>query len=354
MKWKKYTIHTTAEAEDLVSLMLNELGVGGVEIDDGIMPSAEDIEKQFIDILPEMSDPDGKADVSFYLHLEDPEEGPGKKETMQGTVDDSYTINDRIWTMEEVRNLEEEIRERLKEMRAFADIGEGTIDTGETEETDWRDNWKEFFRPILIGKILIIPSWLSVPEEYEAPVKSGEIKTIVIDPGTAFGTGAHETTKLCVPAIEKFSEPGSKVLDIGTGSGILAMAASRLGAGKVLAFDVDPDCEPVVKGNCLQNGIENVKAFTANILGDEKALQAVREEGPFDMAVANILAPVIIALSEKGVVDSLVRPGGVFITSGILSEYAADVKKAMEENDSWLVKDVTSLGEWVQITAERK
>lgn len=354
MKWKKYTIHTTAEAEDLVSMMLNDLGVGGVEINDGFMPSEEDIEKQFIDILPEMDAPDGTADVSFYIHLEDPADPKEKKVPASGIVDDSYMINDRIWTKEEIRELEAGIRAGLREMSAYTDIGQGTMEIGETEETDWRDNWKSFFQPILIGKILIIPSWLPVPEEYEADVKNGRIKTVVIDPGTAFGTGSHETTKLCIPAMEKNMEPGSKVLDIGTGSGILAMAAERLGAGRVLAFDVDPDCEQVVKDNCAANGITNVEAFTANILGDRKALEKVRNAGPFDMAVANILAPVIIALSGKGAADSLVRPGGVFITSGILVEKADEVKRVMEESGSWKIKDVTELGEWVQITAERR
>ena len=354
MKWKKYTIHTTVEAEDLVSMMLNELGVGGVEIDDGILPSEEDIAKQFIDILPETMASDGTADVSFYIHLEDPAEKTRNKEMSAGAVDDSYAINDRIWKEEEIKKLEADIREGLTEMSTYTDIGEGTVEIGETQETDWRDNWKQFFQPILVGKILIVPSWLPVPEEYADDVKRGRIRTLVIDPGTAFGTGSHETTKLCIPAIEKYIEPGSKILDIGTGSGILAMSASRLGGEKILAFDVDPDCEQVVKDNCAANGIENVEVFTANILGDEKALAGVRSQGPFDIAIANILAPVIISLSEKGVVDSFVRIGGVFITSGILAEKAEEVKKAMEESGSWRIKDVSDFGEWVQITAERK
>lgn len=337
-----------------MSLMLTDLGVGGVEIDDGIMPSAEDIEKQYIDILPEMGDPDGKADVSFYIHLEDGKEREAGRPIADGVVDDSYTINDRIWKEEEIRQLEEDIRAGLAEMSAYTDIGEGTVEIGETQETDWRDNWKQFFQPILVGTILIVPSWLQVPDEYRGDVESGKIKTLTIDPGTAFGTGSHETTKLCIPAIEKNIEPGSKILDIGTGSGILAMSASRLGGGEIHAFDVDPDCEQVVKENCAENGITNVTAFTANILGDEKALESVREAGPYDIVIANILAPVIVSLSEKGVVDSLLKPGGVFITSGILAEKADDVKKAMENNGSFTVRDVTALGEWVEITAEKK
>ena len=353
MKWKKYTIHTTAEAEDLISLMLDELGVGGVEIDDGIALSEEDIEKQYIDILPEMREPDGTAAVSFYLHLEEPGNKQEEKTEKDDTVDDSYMIHDRIWSDGEVKKLEEDIRAGLAEMSAYTDIGEGRIEIGETEETDWRDNWKAFFRPIRIGKILIIPSWLEVPEEYREETAAGTLKTIVIDPGTAFGTGSHETTRLCVPAIEKYAEPGSKVLDIGTGSGILAMVAGRLGAGKVYAFDVDPACETIVADNCSQNRITNVDVFTGNILGNEEDLKKVRACGPFDVVIANILAPVIVSLSGKGIVDTLVKPGGVFITSGILSDYADDVRHAMEENGSWQVTDTAAEGEWVQITARR-
>ncbi|MDO4488130.1 MAG: 50S ribosomal protein L11 methyltransferase [Eubacteriales bacterium] len=361
MKWKKFTINTTIEAEDIISLMLNELGVGGVEIDDNMMISDEDIANQFIDILPEMGEFDGSARVSFFIHLEDENEkaldgatgndvnGAGAGETHAKAVDDSYTINDRIWKDEEVEQLITDIRANLEEMRAYTDIGEGTIEIGETEETDWRDNWKEFFKPILIDNVLIIPSWLEVPVEYEGM----ELKKIVIDPGTAFGTGGHETTRLCIPMIKKYCRDGMKVLDIGTGSGILAMAASRLGAGEVIAVDVDPGCEAVVNENLEKNEITNVAAFTCNVLESEEELSRVREQGPYDIVVANILAPVIKALSEPGVVDTLIKKDGRFITSGIMDIYEDEVKQVMAANPSWGDIEVIRENEWVCITAKR-
>ena len=167
MKWKKYTIYTTTEAEDLVSLMLNENGVEGVQIENNVPLSEADTKGMFIDILPEIGEDDGRSRVSFFLHLkeedgrestvQDPDADHGMQAAqVQGGVtadgeDRSYTITDRLWTEEEISDLLQTVRAELEEMRAYANVGDGRIEEGTTEDTDWRDNWKQYFKPILIG-----------------------------------------------------------------------------------------------------------------------------------------------------------------------------------------------------------
>lgn len=359
MKWRKVTVTTTVAAEDIVSMMLMELGVEGVQIENNVPLSEEDTEKMFIDILPELPPDDGTSRLSFYIHEFDPQE-EHRPVVTEGVVDNSYAIDDRIWTDEEFSDLLDSIRESLEGLREFTDIGEGTIEIGESEDTDWRDKWKQFFQPILIDKILIIPSWLEIPEEYKEDVESGELRTVVIDPGVAFGTGSHETTKLCIPELIRTVKEGSRVLDLGTGSGILGMAASKLGADLVTAVDIDPACEEVLRENIAMNGIpeENFRIITGNVLSEDgtsgRILSELPENTRYDVAVANILAPVIIALAAEGAADRFVKKGGSFITSGILDQYEEDVLRAFRENTAWEEPAVTRMNEWVCITAVRK
>ena len=355
MKWKKITIHTTVSAEDLVSAMLMELGSEGVEIENYVPLSEEDAEKMFIDILPELPEDDGTSRLSFYIHEYDPSE-ENKEVVTDGIVDNSYAISDRVWTEEEFHELMENIENGLAALREYTDIGEGRIEIGKTEETDWRDNWKKFFNPILVGKILIIPSWLSVPEEYQEDVEAGRIHTVVIDPGVAFGTGSHETTQLCIPELSMAVKEGARVLDLGTGSGILGMAAVKLGAGLVTAVDIDPNCEEVLRENIARNGIgeDTFRIITGNVLSDDGTDRRILSESlEYDVAVANILAPVIIALAAPGAADRFVRQGGVFITSGILDQYEEDVLNAFRGNPAWENLTVTRQNEWVCVTAVR-
>lgn len=357
MRWKKVTVHTTVEAEDLVSMMLMELGVEGVEIENKVPLAEEDVEKMFIDILPDLGPDDGKSDLSFYIHEYDPKDADRKPVVTEGIVDNSYAISDKLWTEEEFTELMQNVEAGLNELREYAEIGEGTIEIGKTEETDWRDTWKQFFDPILVGRILILPSWLEVPEEYAADVEAGKIKVILIDPGVAFGTGSHETTRLCIPELEKNVSEGAKVLDLGTGSGILGMAASKLGAALVTAVDIDPACEEVLAENTAKNGIpaESFRVITGNVLSEDGTAEKILAEAPsYDVVVANILAPVIIALAGAGAADRFVRTGGVFITSGILDQYEEDVLEAFRKNPSWDEPSVTRENEWVCITAKRK
>ena len=219
MKWKKYTIYTTTEAEDIISAMLNELGVEGVQIEDNIPLSEEDTKGMFIDILPELPPDDGTSRVSFFLREPEDEaerrqalaaaelrrqqeNGPadanGAPEGEDPSVDGSYTVKDRIWLPEEIVDLLETVRQELSEMRAYTDIGEGRIEEGETQDTDWMNSWKQYFRPFLVENLLIKPTWEEIPEEYREAVERQEIMVLEMDPGAAFGTGSHETTQLCL------------------------------------------------------------------------------------------------------------------------------------------------------------
>lgn len=380
MKWKKYTIYTTTEAEDLVSLMLNENGVEGVQIENNVPLSEADTKGMFIDILPEIGEDDGRSRVSFFLHLkeEDGSEGgeAGRENAVpepdmdhgvqaaqvQGGVtadgeDRSYTITDRLWTEEEISDLLQTVRAELEEMRAYANVGDGRIEEGTTEDTDWRDNWKQYFKPILIGNYLVKPSWEPVPEELGPRAKAGELKVIEIDPGTAFGTGSHETTQLCLESIEEFTKTGDSVLDIGTGSGILGIAALKTGAGRVTATELDEMCAPSIHDNVGFNEIpeDAFHLIIGNVLGDTDVIRRVHDRAPegFDLVIANILAPVIVMLAAEGAADAFCRKGGIFITSGIIDTKLSEVKAAFEANPNWKIRRVKGKGEWTSVVAER-
>ena len=433
MKWRKYTIHTTTEAEDLVSMMLMELGVEGVEIEDNVPLSEADTKGMFIDILPETGPDDGTSRLSFYLHIrEDEDAGEAGEDQHDGTrqgksdkadkaaetedlsqdasEDRSYSIADRLWTEAEISVLMQSVRDNLEEMRNYMDVGEARIEEGITEETDWRDNWKAFFKPVKAGSFLIKPTWETVPEEYVKEMEDGSLKVIEIDPGTAFGTGSHETTQLCLKAVERYLQSGDKVLDIGTGSGILGIAALKAGAGYVAATELDEQCEPSIMDNTGFNNIteEEFRLFIGNIIGDEAFKENVlssidalgntdntcntgnsgnaenagnagnvgnienagktedkssgsccmKNDTPggrkFDIVIANILAPVICMLAGRGEADSLIKTGGIFITSGIIDEKLEDVINAFKSNPAWERLEVNEQGEWRSVIAERR
>ena len=229
----------------------------------------------------------------------------------------------------------------------FVDIGEGTIETGETEDKDWINNWKEFFKPFTVDDILIKPTWEQIPEEHKDKLM------IEIDPGTAFGTGSHETTQLCIRQLQKYVAPGVKVLDIGTGSGILGIAAIKLGAEYAFGTDLDENAVSAALENVEVNHIpaEQFPIVTGNIIDDE-ALQEQAGIGIYDIVVANILAPVIIMLT--GEADRHLKPGGIFITSGIINMKEEAVKEAFADHPVWEVLETTYQGEWVSITARKR
>ncbi len=361
MKWKKYTVNTTVEAEDLVSMMLSELGVEGVQIEDNVPLSDADTKGMFIDILPELPPDDGTAKVSFFLREYDGEEMPERKAADASAVDDSYTVNDRIWSAGEIEELLGNIRSELSDMRAYADVGEGSIDIGPSENADWLNKWKEYFKPFAVGEVLIKPTWEEVPEEYRAAVENGSMKLIQMDPGTAFGTGTHETTKLCIERIGQMVKPGDAVLDLGTGTGILGIAALKYGAGFVIATDLDEACIPAVGDNLQSNGIEEkeFRLLIGNVLGTESIEDTVRKEAEkrgktagYDLVIANILAPVIVSLIRSGVVKRLLKKGGHFLSSGIIDTRADEVLEAFLADPDWEILETGVMGEWRSFTAK--
>lgn len=318
MKWKKFTIETTTEAVDYLSDSLADLGVQGIEIEDNIPLTEAETKGMFIDILPELPPDDGSAKISFYIDVD-------------------------VETDELLAN----VRNELEFMRGFMNVGTGTILESETEDKDWMNNWKQYFHPFTVDDILIKPTWEEIPEEHKDKMM------IEIDPGTAFGTGSHETTQLCIRAIRKFVKPGDQVLDVGTGSGILAIAALKLGAARAFGTDLDECAVSAAIENAEVNGIssEQFPVILGNIIDDE-AVQAQAGLECYDVVTANILAPIIILLQAE--VARHMKPGAIFITSGIINMKEAEVRAALEANPELEIIETNYQGEWVSIVARKR
>lgn len=318
MKWKKFTLKTTTEAVDYLSSMFDEIGIQGIEIEDNIPLTESETKGMFIDILPELPPDDGTAKVSFYLDDDD----------------DAETIL-------------REVEAGIKELRQYVEVGEGTILASETEDKDWINNWKQYFKPFTVDHILIKPTWEEIPKEHEDKL------LIQIDPGTAFGTGKHETTQLCIRQLEKYVKPGDKVLDLGTGSGILGITALKLGAEYVFGTDLDENAITAVHENMKANDIPKEKfgMIQGNII-DEKSVQDAAGYECYDIAVANILADIIIMIQKE--VPAHIKKGGIFIASGIIDMKEQAVKDALSANEAFEILEVTRQGEWVSITAKKK
>lgn len=325
MIWKKITIETTTEAVDMISYTLGELGVEGIEIEDKVPLSEEDQKAMFIDILPELPPDDGVALISCY-------------------IDNPET---------DVDALVAQIKEELENMRQYMDIGSGRLTLGETEDKDWINNWKEFFHPFWLNRILIKPTWI---QESEVERKPGDIM-IEIDPGTAFGTGAHETTKLCIEQLEKYLTGKETVFDAGCGSGILSIIATKLGAGQVFGVDIDPLAVDASYENCRVNHISDQQAnfMQGNVIADEAfaehMAQAKGSLPQYDIVVANILADVIIPLSGK--VAPYMKPDGIFISSGIIHTKEEEVRQALLTNGFEII-ETTYMKDWVCFTAKQR
>ena len=318
MKWKKFTLKTTTQAVDLVSSMFDEIGIEGIEIEDNIPLTAEETKGMFIDILPELPPDEGVAFVSFYL-------------------DDSHDI----------AGILKSVDEGLDDLSMFTDLGERTITESETEDKDWINNWKQYFKPFTVDDILIKPTWEEIPEEHKDKL------LIQIDPGTAFGTGQHETTQLCIRQLRKYVTPETVLLDVGTGSGILGITALKLGAKAVFGTDLDENAITAVGENLEANGIDSEKfaVLQGNIIDDKDVQDAAGYE-KYDVVVANILADVIILLQSE--VPVHLKKGGIFITSGIINMKEEAVRAAFAANDAFEVIEVTYQGEWLSVTARKK
>ena len=315
MKWLSFTIHTTTEAEDLVTELLAEQGIGNVEIRDRKPVFDPETEALFHEVMPEKVEDDGLADIVFYLDEK---------------ADSASVLS--------------AVREELEELRLFVNVGSGEITEGETEDLDWINNWKANFKPFLVGDILIKPTWLPVPEDMKARL------TVEIDPGTAFGTGSHETTKLCIHALEREIRGGERVLDVGTGSGILSIIALKLGASEAFGTDIDELATEAAMENAGTNGIapEVFCVRTGDILTDEKLQEEVGFEW-YDIVVSNILADVIIPLQWE--VTRHMKPGAKLIVSGIIDTKAEEVRRSILENPALQLLGSEKLGDWVSFTA---
>lgn len=318
MKWKKFTLTTTTQAVDLVSSMLDDIGIEGVEIEDNVPLTERETKGMFIDILPELPPDEGVAKVSFY-------------------VDDDRDIEE----------LMKQVEEGLDELAVFTDLGQRTISASETEDKDWINNWEQYFKPFTVDDILIKPTWETIPEEHRDKL------LVQIDPGTAFGTGMHETTQLCIRQLKKAVDSGTKLLDVGTGSGILGITALKLGAKEVWGTDLDENAITAVGENLEANGIsgERFHVLQGNILNDP-SVQEWAGFGCYDVVVANILADVIILLVDE--IPVHLKQGGLFITSGIINMKEQAVLDAFAKNPAFEVLEVTRQGEWVSVTARKR
>ena len=295
MKWNKLTIETTTAAEDMLSYELSEMGMEGVEIEDHVPLSEEDRKIMYVDLLPdEIAPDDGKARISCYVD---------EKEDLQAVI--------------------AKIKAKIEELSAFLPMGSGEITLGVTEEEDWINNWKVFFKPFrLDDNIVIKPTWETLSDKKDDDI------VIEIDPGTAFGSGSHETTKLCISQLKKYIKKDTELLDVGTGSGILSIIGLKLGAHHAMATDIDP--------NAIRATNEN---FAINGVSEQAEVQQV-----------NILADVIIPLS--GIVTPLLKDDGVFITSGIINTMEEAVKEAMLANH-FEILEIHHMKDWVSITAKK-
>ena len=316
MKWNRFTVKTKTEAEDIVISTLAEVGIEGVEIQDKQPLTEEDKAQMFVDIMPEGPADDGVAYLNFYLE-EDADKGAILKD----------------------------VREALDDLKNFMDIGEATIEESQTEDKDWINNWKQYFHQFYVDDILIVPSW----EEVKAEDKDKMI--LHIDPGTAFGTGMHETTQLVIRQLKKYVTPDTEMLDVGTGSGILGIVALKLGAKHVLGTDLDPCAVPAVAENKEANQIvdETFDMVIGNII-DDKAIQDQAGYEKYDIVTANILADVLIPLTP--VIVNQMKKGAYYITSGILDVKEEVVVEAVKAAGLTVV-EVTHQGEWVSVTARK-
>ena len=380
MKWKKIRIKTITEAEDIIVSTLYDIGLEGAQIEDKVPLTALEKEQMFVDIMPEGEEDDGVAYLSFFV--EEAEDGrlllpwteaiermasaggeaeaetktPSGdgaetkentsvrtgEERMTEVLEDAFGV-EKVYVREEA--VLECVKKELAAIRQFMDIGEGTVAVDETEDIDWINNWKQYFHQFTIDDLLVIPSWEEVKPE------DAEKKILHIDPGTAFGTGMHETTQLCIRQIKKYLTSETVLLDVGTGSGILGIISLMYGGKRVVGADLDPCAVPAVKENLEANQIpaESFEMMIGNIITDQTVQEKVGY-GCYDIVAANILADVLLPLTP--VILNQLKPGGIYITSGIIDDKEEVVRKAVEDAGLTIL-EVTYQGEWVSVTAQK-
>ncbi len=315
MKWLRFRVETITAAEDLLISDLYDKGLDGAQIEDKQPLTALEKEQMFVDIAPQTEEDDGVAYLSFFVEApEDENEKEKKKAETLGLIADT-----------------------IEEWRSFnTDMGEGSIEVTETEDIDWINNWKKYFHQFYIDDLLVIPSWEEVEDKDRMCLR--------IDPGTAFGTGMHETTQLCIRQLKKYINKDTKLLDVGTGSGILGILSLMYGTASVTGTDLDPCAVPAVADNLERNHVDpaGFELIIGNII-DDKEVKDKAGYGCYDIAVANILTEVLLPLTP--VVREHLKPHGIFITSGIIEGKETLVENAMKDNGFEVLGTYTQ-GEW--------
>ncbi len=327
MKWKKFMVKTTTEAEDIIISTLYDIGLEGAQIEDKVPLTPLEKEQMFVDILPDGPEDDGIAYLSFFVE----EKEDGTMELLGESVDTDTVVA--------------RMQAELEDLKSFLNIGEGSIMVSETEDIDWINNWKKYFHQFYIDDLLVIPSWEEVkPEDKDK-------KILHIDPGTAFGTGMHETTQLCIRQLKKYITPETELLDVGTGSGILSIVSLMYGIHHAVGTDLDPCAVEAVRENMETNHIpaEKFDMMISNIITD-KAVQDKVGYNKYDIVVANILADVLVPLTP--VIVNQLKTGGIYITSGIIDNKEQTVVDAVKAA-GLEVLEVTYQGEWVSVTARK-
>lgn len=346
MKWIKYQIHTKTADSEMIGELLCEIGIAGFEISDHVPLSSEEEAKMYTDIPATLPPDDGLATLTFYTEV------PGEEAAFYSTGSslrdarlEEATSSAAILPPDELIGY---LQDRIRKMQEFVPISLPDISYSIEDDSQWKDKWKENFKPFRIAEdILIKPTWEEIPKDS----KPNDI-ILQIDPGSAFGTGTHETTKLCLLSLRKYLKKDTRILDAGCGSGILAIAAILCGAKSAFCLDIDPAAVSGTLENAKINKIDHNKlhAIHANILEDASAIQ--KQTGTeFDIAVANILADVIVPLSDR--IGSFIKPGGLFISSGILAEKAEEVKNAIERNHFQIIEK-NEMGDWVSFVAKKR
>ena len=318
MKWNRYSIETRTDAVDMISYTLAELGVEGIEVEDNVQLTKEEAKTMFVDFIPDLAADDGSAKVNFYIDSDE---------------DDNSMLP--------------KVKEALEELRSFMDIGTANITESQTEDKDWINNWKQYWHTFTIGDLYIKPTWEEVTEEMKGHA------ILSIDPGTAFGTGSHETTRLVIKQIQKYVKKGDRVLDVGCGSGILSVVALKYGAQYALGTDLDPNAIVASHENAEQNDIDEAsfEVIEGNIIDDEAVKERCGYEC-YDIVCANILADVLEPLSVN--ITDHMKHGAYFITSGIIDSKEKEVLEAFAKNAELEIVEVNHDGEWVNVTARRK
>ena len=344
MKWIKYKIHTITNFSDNIGEILYDLGIAGFEITDHVPLSEKEEKQMYTDIPADMGYDDGSAIITFYTEAPDNDE-IAFYSTGSSLRDEHLDEPKEIISPEQ---LIKRIKKRIKRKRKYIPIPIPKIEYSIEDDSEWKDKWKENFKPFKIADDIIIkPTWEEVPDD----AKPDDI-ILQIDPGSAFGTGTHETTKLCLLSLRDYITPDTTILDAGCGSGILAITALLCGAKSAFCLDIDPSAVEATIENAEINNIspDRIQAIHANILEDGASIEE-QYNGPVDIAVANILADVIVLLADC--IGNFIKPDGLFISSGILAEKADIVEEALTKNNfEILQKNV--LGEWVSFVAKNR